>query len=67
MVGKPCCLCRAGGGEKVLVQCIESGSGPGWNLYACPTPCAQQYALRSYAPDWLPGELAKLGLWPPEN
>jgi hypothetical protein len=60
-------LCELTQGEKVLVQVIESGSGPGWGLYACPSPCAQEYATRSYAPDWLQDDLRKLGLWPPEG
>lgn len=64
---KSCVLCGEGSGETIQVQVIESMSGPGWGLYACPTPCAQQYATRSCAPEWLQEDLAKLGLWPPES
>jgi hypothetical protein len=65
--GRHCCLCEATEGEKILVQIIERGSGPGWSLYACPTPCAQEYASRTYAPEWLQKDLAKMGLWPVED
>ncbi|GGO58404.1 hypothetical protein GCM10012287_56490 [Streptomyces daqingensis] len=62
-----CVLCKEPSGNLILVDIIESGSGPGWGLYACPTPCAQEYAGRSYAPTWLAKELEKLELWPPES
>ncbi|WP_207794548.1 hypothetical protein [Streptomyces bathyalis] len=65
--GKSCIICQKRQGETILVQAIESGSGPGWGLYACPSPCAQEYAGRSYAPSWLQEDLRQLGLWPPTN
>ncbi len=67
MVGKKCCVCDEWRSEKITVALIESGSGPGWDLYACLTPCAQQYAGRPYAPDWLKDDLRKRGLWPPTS
>ena len=64
---RQCVLCGEQQGDVMLVEIIESGSGPGWGLYACSVPCAQEYAGRSYAPPWLSKELEKQGLWPPKN
>ncbi|MGW7516898.1 hypothetical protein ACWGJ2_15015 [Streptomyces sp. NPDC054796] len=60
-----CIICNTNRIDLMLVQIIEVGSGPGHGQYACPTPCAQQYATRTYAPDWLRDDLRKRGLWPP--
>ncbi|NGO73419.1 hypothetical protein [Streptomyces boncukensis] len=35
-----------------MIDAVETGSGPGAILYACP-PCARTYALSPLAPDWL--------------
>ncbi len=59
-----CIVCGATRADVMLVQIIESGSGPGWGHYACPEPCAQQYAKRTYAPEWLQDDLRARGLWP---
>ncbi|MGW7516892.1 hypothetical protein ACWGJ2_14985 [Streptomyces sp. NPDC054796] len=59
-----CVVCERGSADMMLVQVIETGSGPGRGQYACPSPCAQQYAKRLYAPDWLREDLYARGLWP---
>lgn len=40
-----------------MVGAIESGSGPGVILYACPEH-ARTRARRWDAPEWLPGDVA---------
>ncbi|GAB2799060.1 hypothetical protein [Streptomyces daliensis] len=50
---KLCCECGEWSADAVLVQVIESGSGPGGLLYACRAPCAVICAGRHCAPDWL--------------
>lgn len=47
----------------VLVQVIERGSVVAPGLYGCPELCAQQFAKRPDAPDWLHDDLRKRGLW----
>lgn len=46
----------------MLVQIIECGSGIAPGLYACPAPCAQDFAKRPDAPDWLHDDLRERGL-----
>lgn len=62
-----CIVCDTFGPGRMLVKIVETMSGPGRGLYACAEPCAQQYARRRYAPDWLRDDLRKLGLWPAEG
>lgn len=61
----PCALCGAKATPMISVGYIESGTGPGWTLYACLGSCAQTYAARAFAPDWLRDNLRTRGLWPP--
>jgi hypothetical protein len=62
-----CGLCDDYSEGKMLVKIIETGSGPGAGIYACPTPCAQRWARRPFAPDWLVDDLRAMGLWPVEG
>lgn len=57
MVTKPCCVCKATLTEVMAVNFIERNTGPSWTLYACVPDCAEHYAQRPYAPDWLREEL----------
>lgn len=54
-----CSLCEAPCRNALLVQCIDSGSGPGTMLYACPDH-ARQLATRPDAPTWLRTAIADL-------
>ena len=47
-----CVLCEEATHRPVMIDAIETGSGPGAILYACP-PCARVYALSPRAPEWL--------------
>ncbi|GAA2105334.1 hypothetical protein GCM10009801_81650 [Streptomyces albiaxialis] len=47
-----CILCQEPTPHPVMVDAVETGSGPGAILYACP-PCARVYARSPMAPAWL--------------
>ncbi|MFD1828709.1 hypothetical protein ACFSJS_03380 [Streptomyces desertarenae] len=52
----PCCRCERLTDRPVLVGVVESGSGPGGMLYACPDH-ARWFATLPHAPQWLRDEL----------
>jgi GntR family transcriptional regulator len=62
--GTRCIECDARGNDLMLVQILESGSGPSSGVYACRKTCAPAIAGRSHAPDWLRDDLRQQGLWP---
>lgn len=55
-----CARCGVDTGEPVMIAAVETGSGPGAIVYACP-PCARAYARTPLAPEWLRQELAEGG------
>ncbi|NGO71207.1 hypothetical protein [Streptomyces boncukensis] len=55
-----CVRCHQVTDDPVMIGAVESGSGPGSILYACP-PCAREYAENWFAPAWLREELAARG------
>ncbi|MFG3259430.1 hypothetical protein [Streptomyces sp. NPDC048172] len=56
-----CARCHRMTGDPVMIGAVESGSGPGAIVYACPS-CALEYAANWFAPDWLREDLAARGM-----
>lgn len=54
-----CSLCDAPCRGGILIQHVESGSGPGGMVYACPEH-ARERATRPDAPAWLRAAVANL-------
>lgn len=59
-----CCMCGARDTDVILVNIFESGSGPGWSLYACRAPSSTR-TVPSPPPGF--GTTCELGLWPPDS